>query len=181
MKKKIKIASILPYKENYTKEKASAASLWVAEFYKKSKLKKNNYIFGNTSSKNYLTRNYINITLKNIKSKFKSSTKEYTEKLIGKPIPLLTDSPQVVEPRDVENPGIEKTGKTSKETETDLANSCDNAEASSKLPVIKGKVKRVGIKKIDVNRNQDDELPSPPDCVGNTLKDTGHIPAFLTR
>ena len=54
MKRKIKIASILPYKENYTKEKASAASLWIAEFYKKSRFKNENYIFGSTYSKNYL-------------------------------------------------------------------------------------------------------------------------------
>ena len=84
MIQKIKIASILPYKENYTKEKASAASLWIAEFYKKSKFKKENYIFGSTNSKNYLTKNYINIPLLNIKSKFKSATSEYTEKLIKK-------------------------------------------------------------------------------------------------
>jgi len=31
------------------------------------------------------------------------------------------------------------------------------------------------------NRNRDDELPSPPDCQGRTMKETGHIPAFLTR
>ncbi|WP_443646624.1 DEAD/DEAH box helicase [Candidatus Ponderosibacter sp. Uisw_141_02] len=31
------------------------------------------------------------------------------------------------------------------------------------------------------NRNRDDELPSPPDCSGNTLGETGHIPAFLRR
>ena len=36
--KNIKIATILPYKENYSFEKASAASLWVAEFFKRSKL-----------------------------------------------------------------------------------------------------------------------------------------------
>ena len=84
MIRKIKIATILPYKENYTKEKASAASLWVAEFYKKSKFKNDNYIFGSTFSKNYLTRNYVNISLKNIKSKFKSATNEYTDKLINK-------------------------------------------------------------------------------------------------
>ena len=41
----IKIATILPYKENYTFTKASAASLWVSEFFKKSKYKKNNIIF----------------------------------------------------------------------------------------------------------------------------------------
>ncbi len=82
LKKEYKIATILPYKENYTYEKASAASLWVAEFYKKSKFKKNNYIYGNTKSKNYLTKNYININLKNLRSKLKSSTKEYSLKLI---------------------------------------------------------------------------------------------------
>jgi len=31
------------------------------------------------------------------------------------------------------------------------------------------------------NRNRDDELPSPPDCQGRTMEETGHIPAFLTR
>ena len=78
----IKIASILPYKENYTVDKASAASLWVSEFYKNSKFKKNNFIYGHTKSKNYLTQNYININLKNLKSKLKSTTNEYAEKLI---------------------------------------------------------------------------------------------------
>ena len=36
-KQKIRVATILPYKENYTFGKASAASLWVSEFYKRSK------------------------------------------------------------------------------------------------------------------------------------------------
>ncbi|MDA8716874.1 DEAD/DEAH box helicase [Alphaproteobacteria bacterium] len=31
------------------------------------------------------------------------------------------------------------------------------------------------------NRNRDDELQSPPDCSGNTLAETGHVPAFLSR
>ena len=80
--KNLKIATILPYKENYSLEKASAASLWVAEFFKGSKFKNNNIIYGYTNSKNYLTRNYINIPLKNINWKFKSSTNEYSQKLI---------------------------------------------------------------------------------------------------
>ncbi len=79
---KIKIATILPYKENYSVDKASAASLWVSEFYKKSKFKKNNFIYGHTKSKKYLTINYININLKNLKSKIKSTTNEYADKLI---------------------------------------------------------------------------------------------------
>ena len=69
--KNIRIATILPYKENYSLEKASAASLWVAEFYKGSKFRVNNIIYGYTKSKNYLTKNYTNIPLKNINSKFK--------------------------------------------------------------------------------------------------------------
>ena len=81
-KKILKIATILPYKENYSFERASAASLWVAEFYKKSKFRKENYIYGNTISKNYLTKNYINVSLKNLKSKLRSSTREYSLKLI---------------------------------------------------------------------------------------------------
>ena len=47
--KNLKIATILPYKENYSFEKASAASLWVAEFFKMSKFKKNNIIYGYTN------------------------------------------------------------------------------------------------------------------------------------
>tara|TARA_B100001027_G_scaffold202640_1_gene163540 strand:+ start:1412 stop:3535 length:2124 start_codon:yes stop_codon:yes gene_type:complete len=81
-KQNLKIATILPYKENYSVDKASAASLWVAEFFKNSRFKKNNIIFGNTKSKNFLTPNYKNILLKNLSSKFKSSTNEYSKKLI---------------------------------------------------------------------------------------------------
>ena len=81
-KQNLKIATILPYKENYSVDKASAASLWVSEFFKNSKFRKNNYIYGNTKSKNFLTRNYVNINLKNLNSRFRSSTKEYCDKLI---------------------------------------------------------------------------------------------------
>ena len=82
--KDLKIATILPYKENYSFEKASAASLWVSEFYKYSRFKKKNFIFGNTKSNNFLKKNYVNIILKSIKSKFQSTTNEYCEKLIKK-------------------------------------------------------------------------------------------------
>ena len=41
----IKIATILPYKENYTYKNAGAAALWVRDFFKYSKYKKDNYIF----------------------------------------------------------------------------------------------------------------------------------------
>ncbi len=81
-KKKINIATILPYKENYSSESASAASLWVSEFLKNSKFKKNNFIYGNTKSTNFLSKNYININLKSLKSKFQSTTSEYSANLI---------------------------------------------------------------------------------------------------
>ncbi len=80
--KSLKIATILPYKEDYAFEKASAASLWVAEFYKKSKFKKNNLVYGSTKCKKFLTKNYVNIDLKSLKSKFTSTTNEYCRKLV---------------------------------------------------------------------------------------------------
>jgi glycosyltransferase involved in cell wall biosynthesis len=84
MKHPLKIATILPYKENYTFSKAAAASLWVSEFYKFSRLKNNNFIFGSTATKDYLSKNYVNIKIDNINSKFSSSTSEYCEKFIAK-------------------------------------------------------------------------------------------------
>ena len=81
---KIKIATILPYKENYTFSKAQAAAIWVADFYKYSKFNKDNYVFGSTEKKDYLTNNYINISISNNKSKFSSTTHEYSKNFINK-------------------------------------------------------------------------------------------------
>ena len=78
-----KIATILPYKESYTFEKASAVSLWVSEFFKSSVFRKYNVIFGNTLPGKYLTKNYKNISLDSLKFKFKSTSNEYIEKLIS--------------------------------------------------------------------------------------------------
>ncbi len=82
----MKIATILPYKENYTFSKAQAAAIWVSDFYKFSKFKKSTFIFGNTKSKDYLTKNYINININNLKTKFTSTTKEYCENFVRKTI-----------------------------------------------------------------------------------------------
>ena len=46
----MKIATILPYKENYTFSRAQAAAIWVCDFFKHSKFKETNYIFGNTAT-----------------------------------------------------------------------------------------------------------------------------------
>jgi glycosyltransferase involved in cell wall biosynthesis len=80
----MKIATILPYKENYTFSKAQAAAIWVCDFFKHSKYKDENFIFGNTNGKDYLTKNYININISNLKSKFSSSTTEYCKNFIKK-------------------------------------------------------------------------------------------------
>ena len=84
MKEYIKIATILPYKENYTFSKAQAAAIWVCDFFKFSEFKNSNFIFGNTKGKDYLTKNYINININNLKSKLSSSTNEYCKNFIDK-------------------------------------------------------------------------------------------------
>ena len=83
MKVIIKIATILPYKENYISSKAQAAAIWVCDFFKYSEFKNTNFIFGNTNGKDFLTKNYINIKIKNLKSKLSSSTNEYCKNFIN--------------------------------------------------------------------------------------------------
>ena len=78
----LKIATILPYKENYSEKKAGAVSLWVKDFLMLSKYKNNNVVYGNTSHKPYLSKNYININIKTLNSKFYSSTNEYLKIII---------------------------------------------------------------------------------------------------
>ena len=78
----MKIASILPYKENYTIKGAGAVALWISNFIRDSKFKKSTYVIGSTKNKNYLTKNYINID--NIDSKLNSTTKEYSNKIINR-------------------------------------------------------------------------------------------------
>ena len=83
MKSYLKIATILPYKENYTFSKAQAAAIWVCDFYKYSNYKKENFIFGNTDKNDYLTKNYINVPLKLKKSRLKSTTNEYCDNFVS--------------------------------------------------------------------------------------------------
>ena len=78
----MKIGTILPYKENYTISKAQAAAIWVSDFYKFSKFKKENFIYGNTYGTDYLTPNYKNVKLKTLNSKIFSTTNEYCNEFI---------------------------------------------------------------------------------------------------
>ena len=80
----MKIATILPYKENYTFAKAQAAAIWVSDFFKHSKYKDQIFIYGNTTTKDYLTKNYVNIKINNLKTKLTSTTKEYCNNFIKK-------------------------------------------------------------------------------------------------
>ena len=80
----MKIASILPYKENYTKKGAGAVALWISEFMRDSIYKKDTFVFGYTSNKKFLTKNYINININTINSRLSSTTKEYSNKIIKK-------------------------------------------------------------------------------------------------
>ena len=80
----MKIASILPYKENYTKQGAGAVALWISDFMRDSIYKRNTFVFGNTKNKNFLTKNYTNINISNVNSKLNSTTKEYSSKIIKK-------------------------------------------------------------------------------------------------
>ena len=80
----MKIASILPYKENYTQKGAGAVALWISEFMRDSMYKNKTYVIGSTLNKKYLTKNYININITNINSRLNSTTKEYSENIIKK-------------------------------------------------------------------------------------------------
>ncbi len=86
------------------------------------------------------------------------------EKLIGKPIPPIElDQASVV---------------TAALTPADDDPQPDKKQKRKAKPAESAKKPAVPARK---NRNRDDELPSPPDCQGSTMRETGHIPAFLTR
>lgn len=69
---------LLPYKENYSRDIAGAASIWVYSYLKKSSLKNQTTVFGNLDiSRTPLTKNFINIP---IKTKLFSKTNEYMRK-----------------------------------------------------------------------------------------------------
>ena len=70
----MKIATLLPLTENYTKDRAGAASLAVYENFKYSSYV--NEVFGFTKSKNILSKNYTNLNFKKIFF-FSSKNKSY--------------------------------------------------------------------------------------------------------
>ena len=88
------------------------------------------------------------------------------EKLIGKPIP----------PIELDQASVVTAASTSAPADGDPQP--DKKQKRRAKPAESAKKPAVPARK---NRNRDDELASPPDCQGSTMKETGHIPAFLTR
>ena len=76
----MKIAILLPYKENFSPEYPGAVSLFVNETSKISKYKKNIIVFGNTEYKKKFKLKYVNIDLK--KNFLTSQTKNYVTKFL---------------------------------------------------------------------------------------------------
>ena len=74
----MKIAILLPYKENFSPEYPGAVSLFVNETSKISKYKKDIIVFGNTNFKKKYNLKYLNINL--IKNPLISQTKKYVSK-----------------------------------------------------------------------------------------------------
>ena len=63
-----KIGVLLPFKDQFTKSKAGSASIWIKDFNKNSKYKKQILIFGNTHDPEDLIskENYVNLPVKNL-------------------------------------------------------------------------------------------------------------------
>ena len=59
-----RIAILLPYKEDYNKNNAGSASLWVKDFFENSKLKKITTIYGINTKKKSLSKNFVNLNNK---------------------------------------------------------------------------------------------------------------------
>ena len=73
----MKISILLPYKENFSSIYPGAVSIFISSVIKKSFFKKNITVFGSTTYKNILSKNYVNIKLnKNI---FSSQTRSYLQ------------------------------------------------------------------------------------------------------
>ena len=114
------------------------------------------------------------------------------ETLTGKPIPLVrVIDGKVIDTDTCTVAGAEKNvGKKVKGKARDgepirqgqaKAINMSNGENLAKLGNRKSAAKKSKPSAKIKNRGRDDELPSPPDCSGNTLAETGHVPAFLSR
>ena len=67
LKKKDKIAIILPYKEIYSNNHSGAASIWVKDYFSRSILSNVTYIYGSLEKKlKPITKNFINLNINDL-------------------------------------------------------------------------------------------------------------------
>ena len=106
------------------------------------------------------------------------------ENLIGKSIPLIGntgDAETETKSSAAEVADKKPTGRGKKTTaKTERANDTTSDKKSDSKAKSK-KQNNKSPRQNSRNGNTKDELPSPPDCSGDTLEATGHIPAFLRR
>ena len=76
----MKVSILLPYKENYSPTYPGAVSIFVSSTNKLSKYKDEVIIYGSTSHKKKLSKNYVNIDLK--RKILRSQSKEYVSKFL---------------------------------------------------------------------------------------------------
>ena len=76
----MKVSILLPYKENYSPTYPGAVSIFVSSTNKLSKYKNEVIIYGSTSHKKKLSKNYVNIDLK--RKILRSQSKEYVSKFL---------------------------------------------------------------------------------------------------
>ncbi len=88
----MKIAILLPYKENYSSNLAGAVSLFINDINKKSKFKKDTKIFGSTDQKKILSKNYFNINIE--PNYLKSSNVSYVRKFLHI---MKKENPKIIE------------------------------------------------------------------------------------
>ena len=113
------------------------------------------------------------------------------EKLIGKPIPLI-DADNNAEPASdskAKSPAGKSSGRGRSSAAATPEKDIGVAKPAGTAPANEDKADG---KKVNAGRsrggrsrkkheNAPGELPAPPECSGDTLKDTGHVPAFLLR
>jgi len=79
----MKIAILLPYKENFSSEYAGAVSIFINDTVLKSKYIKTTHVYGDTDFKKDLLKNYINLSLSK-KKLLESSSNFYVDNFVKK-------------------------------------------------------------------------------------------------
>ena len=113
------------------------------------------------------------------------------EKLIGKPIPLIDADNNAESASDskAKSPAGKSRGRGRSSAAATPEKDTANTKPAGTAPAHEDKADE---KKANAGRsrggrsrkkheNAPGELPAPPECSGDTLKDTGHVPAFLLR